>query len=360
MKRLTAAALACILLLGSVSAQTYPDVPEGHWAGEAVDRLAELGIVIGFPDGRFLGNRGFTRYEAALVIDRLLRTVSDSAEARDAALSRELEVLRAVVEALGDETTQLRGEAEANRQALELLWDEVARLRDELDLPPPPPLPEAPAPVTESGPVGKTGPEGPPGEAGPPGEPGEPGVVTDVTVPGDVVGEGVQEPGSPEIEPEDPDEGLFREDEPFGVVPAPGYVAHGYVGLGVGAAVPTAILVRAVVGIDHFPAPRFGARMTVDLGRRSAAPLRSLALSGHLTYRFVERGSLHAFGGLGAGVQLSGEGPFASVLVGGAWNLSEPIQLFAETTFDAYLKSVLPSGGSRFSPTIAVGARWSF
>ncbi len=46
----------------------FPDVPENHWAYEAVSRLAGNDIVQGYPDGEFHGERTMTRYEMAEII----------------------------------------------------------------------------------------------------------------------------------------------------------------------------------------------------------------------------------------------------------------------------------------------------
>ncbi|WP_221090050.1 S-layer homology domain-containing protein [Deinococcus aquaedulcis] len=48
------------------------DVPAGHWAKDAIDRLVSTGIILGYPDGTFRGTQNLTRYEAAVIIARLL------------------------------------------------------------------------------------------------------------------------------------------------------------------------------------------------------------------------------------------------------------------------------------------------
>ena len=48
------------------------DVPAGHWAKDAIDRLVSQGIILGYPDGTFRGTQNLTRYEAAVIIARLL------------------------------------------------------------------------------------------------------------------------------------------------------------------------------------------------------------------------------------------------------------------------------------------------
>ncbi|WP_277282661.1 S-layer homology domain-containing protein, partial [Veillonella caviae] len=51
----------------------FPDVPENHWAYEYVSKLAGAGIVEGYPDGNFGGDRMMTRYEFAAVVYRALQ-----------------------------------------------------------------------------------------------------------------------------------------------------------------------------------------------------------------------------------------------------------------------------------------------
>jgi hypothetical protein len=47
-------------------------VPFDHWAYDAVQKLVDQGIIIGYPDGTFRGNRAMTRYEFAMAISRML------------------------------------------------------------------------------------------------------------------------------------------------------------------------------------------------------------------------------------------------------------------------------------------------
>lgn len=51
----------------------FPDVPENHWAYEYVKELAGLGILEGYPDGTFSGDRMMTRYEFAAITYRALQ-----------------------------------------------------------------------------------------------------------------------------------------------------------------------------------------------------------------------------------------------------------------------------------------------
>ena len=111
-----------LLLLGTAQAQTrlpygafqtaperYSDVPVGHWAGEAVERLTRLGILTGYPDDTFRGTQPLTRYEVALVGARLIdyiNTLTGLAEDDP----EFVESLREAGEELGGEPLSVRTE----------------------------------------------------------------------------------------------------------------------------------------------------------------------------------------------------------------------------------------------------------
>ena len=99
MKKLLIALIAALFFSGAV-AQSFPDIPEGHWAGDAVEEIAELGIVIGFPDGTFRGNEAFTRYQTALVVSRLLAVIEDNMDAAMAMTNGDIASLRNAVQEL--------------------------------------------------------------------------------------------------------------------------------------------------------------------------------------------------------------------------------------------------------------------
>jgi hypothetical protein len=69
-----AAALVFALVAPAV-AQPFADVPTNHWAYDAIAELAAKGLVEGYPDGTFKGDRAMTRYEMAMVVARLLARI---------------------------------------------------------------------------------------------------------------------------------------------------------------------------------------------------------------------------------------------------------------------------------------------
>jgi hypothetical protein len=108
MKKLTgflAVALVVIFATSAFAAPLFPDVPEQHWARDAVANLAAKGILEGYPDGTFKGDRAATRWEMAMALQRFLAKME--AEHSKFATKAELEQLRAVVNNLKDELEAL-------------------------------------------------------------------------------------------------------------------------------------------------------------------------------------------------------------------------------------------------------------
>lgn len=59
---------ALLSVINPNMSKDFPDVPENHWAYEAVSRLAGNGIIQGYEDGKYHGERTMTRYEMAEII----------------------------------------------------------------------------------------------------------------------------------------------------------------------------------------------------------------------------------------------------------------------------------------------------
>lgn len=82
-----------------VFAAPFPDLPADHWATEAVKVLAEKGLVEGYPNGTFKGNRAATRYEVAMVVARLLAYL----EKKPQVTKEDLEAIKRLVSEFKDE-----------------------------------------------------------------------------------------------------------------------------------------------------------------------------------------------------------------------------------------------------------------
>ncbi|MEN6302945.1 MAG: S-layer homology domain-containing protein, partial [Armatimonadia bacterium] len=77
MRKLILVAILAVIAVAPCFAQANPaqTVPFDHWAYDAVNQLVERGIIIGYPDGTFKGDRAMTRYEFAMAISRLLDVI---------------------------------------------------------------------------------------------------------------------------------------------------------------------------------------------------------------------------------------------------------------------------------------------
>ena len=77
MKKTLVSALSAALVIGAASttfaaANPFSDVPRDHWAYDAVTQLANDGVVEGYGDGTFRGDRNITRYEMAQMVAKAM------------------------------------------------------------------------------------------------------------------------------------------------------------------------------------------------------------------------------------------------------------------------------------------------
>ncbi|MHA2611407.1 MAG: S-layer homology domain-containing protein [bacterium JZ-2024 1] len=159
MKKILLGGFLILLFHSQVRAVPFPDVPLDHWAYDAVEYLAAKGIVEGYPDGEFKGDRLLTRYEYAVIIARLERRLAEDlkkelgvpaevlslVEQLKDTFSRELEEIKAKlgeheerlaaletgVKGLEARTTVLEGKVEEHQKLLDYLmrlkWDGYVR-----------------------------------------------------------------------------------------------------------------------------------------------------------------------------------------------------------------------------------------
>ncbi len=391
---------------GAVAQRTQPfqDVPLDHWAQAAVERIADLGIVVGFPDGTFRGNEVLTRYQASLVLDRLLRVLSENPDlfaGADAAADAEW---RTAVADLWDmvgnvnvrldtveaQLALLREEEVAQlREQVEALSDEVARLQAQVAAGTEPGAAGAPGVAGEAGAPGVPGPAGPVGPAGPAGPAGpegpaaalepEPPMVVEPPVPApvapEVIIESPLEPPQP-VEPnaQDVADGpppTLEEALPFLDLeirpPRADRFSVGLAAVGAGGAVPLRLVVAAPHLVDAF-----GVRALLDYGRDSGFDSGTLALAAQATY-VVDTVDWRFQGGAGLGWQFASDatpdarrGVFLSGFVGAEYFLTPALGVFLEGGLDYYLaadaEDVALDGSPRgpMYPTVALGVAYHF
>lgn len=67
-----AMAMALGVTASAYAANPFSDVPAGHWAYDAVNKLAAEGVVDGYPDGTYGGDKLITRYEMAQIVAKAM------------------------------------------------------------------------------------------------------------------------------------------------------------------------------------------------------------------------------------------------------------------------------------------------
>ena len=97
MKRQVIAGIATALMVGTMSATSFAsvnpfsDVPRDHWAYDAVSGLVNQGIINGYGDDTFRGDRAITRYEMAQMVGKAMAN-QKNANAHDRMMIRRLSV----------------------------------------------------------------------------------------------------------------------------------------------------------------------------------------------------------------------------------------------------------------------------
>ena len=72
-----AMAMALGVTASAYAANPFSDVPAGHWAYDSVAKLAASGVIDGYPDGQFDGDKLMTRYEMAQIVAKAMAKGAD-------------------------------------------------------------------------------------------------------------------------------------------------------------------------------------------------------------------------------------------------------------------------------------------
>ncbi|MEP0815044.1 MAG: putative porin [bacterium] len=119
-----AVALAVGLSAGLAFAQsnnTFPpsDLPQDHWAWQAVKYMMETGILEGYPGNEYRGNQTMTRYEFSVALNRVILWIEGTyGDAMGADVKATIDALEAE---FSDELAEIRNQVEANTQDISSL-----------------------------------------------------------------------------------------------------------------------------------------------------------------------------------------------------------------------------------------------
>ncbi len=138
MKPLATLLLTASLIVGALAgiveqaaANPFADVPANHWAYQAIASLAADGLVEGYTDGKFKGDRPLSRYEMAVLVARVIAKVQ--ANGAGYASKVDLDKLQKLIDALKDELDALGVRVTNVEDALDAL-DKRTKLAQSLQL----------------------------------------------------------------------------------------------------------------------------------------------------------------------------------------------------------------------------------
>jgi len=112
----------------AMAQDNFPDVPENHWAYEALARLKAAGILVGYPDGLYRGGRPASRYELAVALHAAyqnMKNITDGLAAQIAELRGQGGAAPTNLQPILDRLTALENQV----NAMKAWGDEIANLR---------------------------------------------------------------------------------------------------------------------------------------------------------------------------------------------------------------------------------------
>ena len=131
MRHLAVVVVAALVfaVIAPAFAQPFADVPTNHWAYDAIAELAAKGLIEGYPDGTFKGDRAMTRYEMAMVVARLLARI----ESIQIPAPQAPQVTKADLDAIQRLVNEFRAELAALGVRVTALEEEINAIKAKLD-----------------------------------------------------------------------------------------------------------------------------------------------------------------------------------------------------------------------------------
>ena len=130
---------SAFLICGASVAFSAPftDIQANHWAYEAVNQMAEKGIIQGFPDGTFKGKQNVSRYQLAMITAKMLANVEQNGTGSLA--KSDLQTLEKLTVEFADElatlgikTTSLEDDMNVLKRDLSTLKNDVDSIKDNI------------------------------------------------------------------------------------------------------------------------------------------------------------------------------------------------------------------------------------
>jgi len=128
MKKLILIFVLVFALAIPAAANPFVDVPLNHWAYDAVQSLAAKGVIVGYPDGTFGGQRTLTRYELAEALAKALAYAE-----QNETLAEDVEILSKLSVEFADELASLGVDVADLEAAVGANSEAVAAMKELVD-----------------------------------------------------------------------------------------------------------------------------------------------------------------------------------------------------------------------------------
>ena len=134
MKRfiLIPALLLVLVSFSTAMAGTFSDVPENHWAYDAIEKLQSKGILLGYIDGTFKGDKTLSRYTMAMLTAKMLANVEQALKIDHSQVTKDdIELLESLAFEFADELSLLGTNVNSLFDELNSVNEEVAQLKED-------------------------------------------------------------------------------------------------------------------------------------------------------------------------------------------------------------------------------------
>ena len=130
--------LAAAMTFSTVAAMANPfsDVPASHWAFDAVNKLTSNGILQGYPDGTFKGEKNVTRYHLAMVVAKMLSNVEQmmgNGTGTNFVTKADLQTLEKLTVEFADELALLGVKVTALEDDMQVVKEDVAGVKKDVE-----------------------------------------------------------------------------------------------------------------------------------------------------------------------------------------------------------------------------------
>ncbi len=135
MKRIGLCLVVAMFCATMVGAAHFSDVPASHWSYEAIDKLASRGILQGYPNGTFKGEKVVDRYSLAMVVAKLLANVEQLIETGGSNLvtKADLQLLEKLIVEFADELALLGVKVTSIEDDMAVVKEDVAVIKRDVE-----------------------------------------------------------------------------------------------------------------------------------------------------------------------------------------------------------------------------------